>query len=190
MSLGFQNFTNFVLFKTQMSVMGGVMEYTFLEYISQKEYGINDFESEAVKLYGSWQSSGGGFTSGISDFFKTKGADLFRRWLCEVFPFNSENLSIKVDSHSEVDTQYKIKYVYEPKEVQAVKDILAIQNLESQVKDVMISLFINSVKVISRVFKTLIGEPYKIFTSSLDTNFLEDQGIFTIDFNGAGRVQE
>ena len=190
MSLGFQNFTNFVLFKTQMSVMGGVMEYTFLEYISQKEYGISDFEAEAVKLYESWQSAGGRFTSGISDFFKTKGADLFRSWLCEVFPFNSENLSISVDSHSEVDTQYKIKYIYEPREVQAVKDILAIQNLESQSKDVMISLFINSVKVISRVFKTLIGEPYKIFTSSLDTDFLEAEGIFTIDFKGAGRVQQ
>ncbi|NHI94073.1 MAG: hypothetical protein EAX96_16405 [Candidatus Lokiarchaeota archaeon] len=173
-----------------MSVMGGIMEYTFLEYISQKEYGINDFETEALKLYNSWQSTGGRLTTGISDFFKQKGSDLFKKWLSEVFPFNEENLSIDVNTHSEVDTQYNIIYVFQPKEIQAVKDILAIQKLESQIKDVLISLFINSVKIISRVFKTLIGEPYKIFTSSLDVDFIDEKSNCTIDFKGAGRVQE
>ncbi|MHA1764743.1 MAG: hypothetical protein ACTSVK_00605 [Promethearchaeota archaeon] len=190
MSLGFQNFTNFIMFKTQLSVMGGVMDYTYLEYISQKEYGIAEFETEAIKLFSSWKSSGGGMRSGISDFFKQKGDELFRKWLTEVFPFNGENLSIRVDSHSEVDTQFYIKYVYGPKEITAIKDILAIQKLEAELKDVMIKLFINSIKIISRVFKTLIGEPYKIFTSGLDVDFFEDQKICTIDFKGAGRVQD
>jgi len=190
MSLAFQNFTNFVIFKTQMSVLGGVMEYTFLEYISQKEYGIAEFETEAVKLFNNWKEAGGGFSSGISNFFMTNGSELFRRWLMAVFPFNGDNLSIKVDAHSEVDTQFYIKYVYSPAEVQAIKDILSIQKLEVPIQDVVTKLFINSIKIISRVFKTLIDEPYKIFTSSLDVDYFDDQKIFTLDFKGAGRVQQ
>ena len=148
-----------------------------------------NFEEKAKKLFTSWKERGGGFFTDVSDFFIKQGPDLFRIWLTEIFPFNSHYLIITCSKHSAVDSQVKVNYYYQKDEIDAIREVIAAQNIINfNITDAASKLLVNAIKIISKSFTAIIEMQYKIFTSALDV--LDADDVICIDFSGAGRVRK
>jgi len=165
------------------------MEIAFLEYVTELKTVLWNFEEKAKKLFTKWKAKGGGFFSDVGDFFIKQGPDLFRIWLTEIFPFSNNHLIINCSKHSAVDSQVKISYYYQKDEIEALKNILTVQNvINHNLKDAASKLLVNAIKIISKSFTAIIEMEYKIFTSQLDV--LDANEVIVVDFSGAGRVRK
>ena len=165
------------------------MEIAFLEFVTELKTSLWNFEEKAKKLFTKWQSKGGGFFSDVGDFFIKQGPDLFRIWLTEIFPFNSNHLLINCSKHSAVDSQVKVSYHYQKDEIEILKNVLKVQNIINfNLDDATSKLLANAIKIISKSFTSIIGMEYKIFTSKLEV--LNANDVIIVDFSGAGRVRK
>ncbi|NHI92876.1 MAG: hypothetical protein EAX96_10275 [Candidatus Lokiarchaeota archaeon] len=188
-SLEFQKFADTIIRRTRLEVEGGIMDIAFLEYITEFKTVLWNFEEKAKKLFTSWKEKGGGFFSDVGDFFIKQGPDLFRIWLTEIFPFSSKHIIINCSKHSAVDSQVKINYYYQKNEIEALRNIMTVQNIINfDLKDAAAKLLVNAIKIISKSFTAIIEMEYKIFTSRLDV--LDANDVIIVDFFGAGRVRK
>ncbi|MHA1144828.1 MAG: hypothetical protein ACTSRW_08840 [Candidatus Helarchaeota archaeon] len=185
----FKEFAERIVEKTGLDVVGGLIEVTFLEYITENQDELSAFEIGAKRLYEEWQEEGGSFLA-ETDFFVKHGAHLFYLWLTEVFPFNIENLSINVTAHGAVDSQYSIQYNYQIDEIILIRTALKKHGLlNDQALENSYTFFLtNAVKSISRTFSSIINMDYKIFTANLICN-QEDFSV-TVDYEAAGRIRK
>ncbi len=178
-----------IIRNTRLEVEGGQMEIAFLEYVTELKTVLWNFEEKAKKLFTFWKEHGGGFFIDVSDFFIQQGSDLFRIWLTEIFPFNSHYLIVTCSKHSAVDSQIQVNYFYQKDELDAIREVLTVQNIiNHNLTDAASKLLVNAIKIISKSFTAIIEMEYKIFTSNIEV--LDADGVVCIDFSGAGRVRK
>ena len=184
----FVEFTNTIIEKSNLEVAGGLATKQFEDYIvAGVGKKLFEFQEKAKALYEVWGKKTGSFST-ISDFFVKYGSPLFKKWLSEIFPFNSKYLLIETSKHSAVDSKISITYYFHKDETKAIRNSLFMNNLKNKTeKEAALFLFTHAIKSISRYFSLLIDKEYKIFTSAVDSLQVDDE-IITIEFKGAGRI--
>lgn len=185
----FKGFISTIIGRTGLNVSGGAMEIAFADYLTQIREELLSFQEKTGIIYEKWQSSGGAFLA-ETDFFIKHGIVLFSLWLTEVFPFNGDDLKIKVAALGAVDSEYQIKYTFQLDEFVFLKSALNKKNLlnDDNLKKAAILILINAIKSISNIFSTTIDLDYKIFTTRTDV-IVNDFSI-TIDYEAAGRIKK
>ncbi len=179
----FEGMVDRIIQASKMEITGGVL--AFLE--EAKRGPIDSFITKFNQAYKQWTKKYGNHT--ISPFLKWIGKALFGTFLCYLFAFDQKKLGTVCEiGRSNVDAIIKINYVFEPQELEIINNCLSKHGVIAESPKDVAKLFLsNATKILSRFFTPILTTSYRLYTSSVNIESLDD-GCIKIALTYDGRI--
>ncbi|MHA1314341.1 MAG: hypothetical protein ACTSRB_10570 [Candidatus Helarchaeota archaeon] len=163
----FEGMVDRIIQASKMEITGGVLTQAFLE--EAKRGPIDSFITKFNQAYKQWTKKYGNHT--ISPFLDQKKLGT----VCEI-------------GRSNVDAIIKINYVFEPQELEIINNCLSKYGVIAESPKDVAKLFLsNATKILSRFFTPILTTSYRLYTSSVNIESLDD-GCIKIALTYDGRI--
>lgn len=181
----FEEFLERIIGSSRLEITGGKQAKAFNDESEREEFNsINQFLAIFEPIWDSWKREKGVHL--VSPFFE-ENAQIFKEWLCLVFPFSSRRVDVDCrKGGSAVDCSGYIYYTYIPEERELIQKICEKFEIDQPEQEVIRILITDALKALDPILSKLLGMNYRLFIGKID--FFERMGKLALKVEFVGRI--